>query len=38
MSAAAKAPRLDHPDARFHRKLVSIDDLIGTIRELIGPA
>ncbi|KNH03965.1 Two-component response regulator [Candidatus Burkholderia brachyanthoides] len=38
MSGAAKAPRLDHPDARFHRKPVFIDDLIDTVRELIGPA
>jgi CheY-like chemotaxis protein len=38
MSAAANAPQLEHPDARFHRKPVSIDDLIDTVKQMIGPA
>jgi CheY-like chemotaxis protein len=38
MSAAAKPPPLDHRNARFHRKPVSIDDLIESVQELIGPA
>jgi CheY-like chemotaxis protein len=37
MSAAANAPQLDHPAARFHRKPVSIDELIGAVRDMIGP-
>jgi CheY-like chemotaxis protein len=38
MSAAANAPKLVHRDARFHRKPLSIDDLIASVRQLIGPA
>jgi CheY-like chemotaxis protein len=38
MSAAANAPALDHPHAQFRRKPFSIDDLIDTVRGLIGPA
>jgi CheY-like chemotaxis protein len=38
MSAAANAPKLEHPDAQFHRKPMSIDDLIASVRKLIGPA
>jgi CheY-like chemotaxis protein len=38
MSAAANAPALDHPHAQFLRKPLSIDDLIDTVRRLIGPA
>jgi DNA-binding response OmpR family regulator len=36
MSAAANAPLLAHPDARFHRKPFSIDQLLATVREVIG--
>lgn len=38
MSAAANAPKLDHPNARFHRKPLSIDQLIESVRQLIGSA
>jgi CheY-like chemotaxis protein len=38
MSAAANAPKLDHPAARFHRKPFSIDDLVESVRQMIGPA
>jgi CheY-like chemotaxis protein len=38
MSAAAHAPKLAHARARFHRKPISIDELIDSVREMIGPA
>ncbi|KIG01503.1 response regulator transcription factor [Caballeronia concitans] len=38
MSAAANAPELEHPSARFRRKPFSIDDLIALVNHLIGPA
>jgi CheY-like chemotaxis protein len=38
MSAAANAPTLEHPNARFHRKPLSIDDLLDSVKRLIGPA
>ncbi|BBU29127.1 hypothetical protein BTHE68_28610 [Burkholderia sp. THE68] len=38
MSAAANAPALEHPHAQFRRKPLSIDDLIETVKGLIGPA
>ncbi|WP_244849867.1 response regulator [Caballeronia sp. SL2Y3] len=34
MSAAANAPELDHPDARFRRKPLSIDDLLTLVADL----
>jgi CheY-like chemotaxis protein len=37
MSAAAKAPALTHRVAEFHRKPLSIDDLIAIVARLIGP-
>ncbi|CDY76033.1 Phosphate regulon transcriptional regulatory protein PhoB (SphR) [Caballeronia glathei] len=36
-SAAAKAPALTHRVAEFHRKPLSIDDLIAIVTRLIGP-
>ncbi|SAL64477.1 chemotaxis response regulator [Caballeronia terrestris] len=38
MSAAAKAPRLEHDGVEFHRKPVSIDDLLAIVVRLIGAA
>lgn len=38
MSAAAHAPELDHPNARFRRKPLSIDDLLALVNHLVGPA
>jgi CheY-like chemotaxis protein len=38
MSAAANAPAIAHPHAHFRRKPLSIDDLLDTVRGLIGPA
>ena len=38
MSAAANAPALEPPHAQFRRKPFSIDDLIGAVRSIIGPA
>ncbi|SAK78689.1 chemotaxis response regulator [Caballeronia hypogeia] len=38
MSAAANGPSLAHPHAQFLRKPLSIDDLLDTVKGLIGPA
>jgi CheY-like chemotaxis protein len=38
MSAAANAPKLEHANARFHRKPFSIDDLLASVQQMIGPA
>jgi hypothetical protein len=38
MSAAANAPALEHPRAQFRRKPLSIDDLVDSVKSLIGPA
>ena len=38
MSAAANGPELAHSHAQFRRKPLSIDDLIDTVKGLIGPA
>jgi len=38
MSAAAHAPELNHPDARFRRKPLSVDDLLALVNHLVGPA
>jgi DNA-binding response OmpR family regulator len=38
MSAAAHAPVLDHPDARFRRKPLSIDDLLALVAHLVSRA
>jgi CheY-like chemotaxis protein len=38
MSAAARVPQLEHGTAEFHRKPVSIDDLLAIVTRLIGTA
>ncbi len=38
MSAAANAPQLERPHARFYRKPFSIDDLLAAVKEVIGEA
>lgn len=37
-SAAARAPAVTHPHLEFHRKPLSIDQLIKIVTRLIGPA
>ena len=37
-SAAARTPPVDHQRVEFHRKPVSIDDFVGIVTRLIGPA
>jgi DNA-binding response OmpR family regulator len=38
MSAAARVPQLEHPSVEFHRKPLSIDELLAAVVRLIGPA
>jgi hypothetical protein len=38
MSAAAKAPQIEHAALEFHRKPLSIDDLLAAVVRLIGAA
>jgi CheY-like chemotaxis protein len=38
MSAAARAPQIEHAALEFHRKPLSIDDLLAAVLRLIGQA
>jgi CheY-like chemotaxis protein len=37
-SAAARTPQIEHPHLEFHRKPLSMDELVAIVARLIGPA